>query len=193
MLTKNNGYRLFHDAVDSAMLLQGAIACAMVDLESGTCLARAGNDKLSCLESAGLVNARLLRTQMQMLEDQHHEEIEDVLITLGHQYHLIHLIHLTRSNADPTFIFVYMVLDRESANVVMARRKLKEIRCALIATPAMTQSVDEERFAMLRMPSGRGKLDEVDETWDDDELPPFMRDDVALKLLGINEDAEYVA
>ena len=47
--------------------------------------------------------------------------IEDILITLGKQYHII------RPSSRKEGIFVYAVLDKARSNLAMARRKVQDV------------------------------------------------------------------
>ena len=47
--------------------------------------------------------------------------IEDILITLGKQYHII------RPSSKKEGIFIYCVLDKQRANLALARRKVQDV------------------------------------------------------------------
>jgi hypothetical protein len=53
------------------------------------------------------------------------DSIEDILITLGRQYHIIRPVQAK------TGIFIYLVLERTKANLAMARRACQDTEAAL--------------------------------------------------------------
>ena len=49
------------------------------------------------------------------------DNIEDILITLGKQYHII------RPSSRQEGVFVYFVLDKSKSNLALARRKAQDV------------------------------------------------------------------
>ena len=104
-----------------AMEIDGALAVALVDYGSGMSLGSLGGGDSLDLDVAAAGNTEVIRAKLRTmhalnLEDQ----IEDILITLGSQYHLIRLLQ----SASGKGLFLYLVLDKNKANLAMARRRL---------------------------------------------------------------------
>jgi len=89
-----------------------------------------GGGKYLDLDLAGAGNTEVVRAKMRTMQSlQLNDMIEDILITLGKQYHLIRLM----TNADGAQnMFLYLALDRSKANLALARHQLKRIESGLV-------------------------------------------------------------
>jgi hypothetical protein len=106
-----------NETLQEVMKINGAIAAALVDWKSGMTLGTIGSGLNIDLAAAG--NTNVVRSKLSVMRDLKLKgTIEDILITLSEQYHLIRLLH---GNAN---LFLYLALDREQANLGMARHKL---------------------------------------------------------------------
>jgi len=111
-------------AITSAMSIQGCIAVALVDYESGMCLGSKANG--FPIEVAAAGNTEVLRAKLRVMADLGIEgRISDVLITLDTQYHL--LLPLRQGT-----LFLYMAIDRRTGNLAMARHKLTAVEKDLV-------------------------------------------------------------
>lgn len=111
-------------SLDEIMSIDGAIAAALVDSSSGMMLGSAGTGVDLEVAAAGnteVVRAKLKTMSLLKLKD----NIEDILITLNKQYHIIRLI------ANKPGLFLYIVLDRSRANLALARRKVSDVELEL--------------------------------------------------------------
>ncbi len=113
-----------NESIQAAMSIDGALAAALVDYRSGMCLAQQGTALNLDLAAAG--NTQVVRAKLKTMETLGlRKGIEDILITLGDQYHLIRLV----PNNDG--LFLYLVLDKAKGNLALARYKLTDIERGL--------------------------------------------------------------
>ncbi|MFF5404001.1 hypothetical protein ACFY8K_16215 [Streptomyces misionensis] len=104
--------------------IEGATGVALVDYTSGMALGTMGGSKTFDLNVAAAGNTDVIRAKMRTMEMLGiNSEIEDILITLSDQYHLIRLLKGRGGNG----LFLYLVLDSARANLAMARHQLKRI------------------------------------------------------------------
>jgi hypothetical protein len=115
-------------ALKEALQIQGAIGACLVDFDSGMALGMMGDEKRLNLEVAAAGNTEVVRAKMRTMESLGLDDtIEDILITLGQQYHLIRLL----SSDSGASLFLYLALDRAQSNLAMARLNLKKIESNL--------------------------------------------------------------
>ena len=116
-------------ALKEAMTIDGAVGASLVDWDSGMSLGALGGGKYLDLDVAAAGNTEVVRAKMRTMESLRLDDsIEDILITLNKQYHLIRLLRNSRSDQG---LFLYLVLDRQKANLALARRNLRQIESDL--------------------------------------------------------------
>ncbi|GGZ72156.1 hypothetical protein GCM10010371_34860 [Streptomyces subrutilus] len=109
---------------EATTTIEGALGAALVDYGSGMALGTVGGGKDLDLAVAAAGNTDVVRAKVRAMEMLGlADEIEDILITLGSQYHLIRLLKARGSSG----FFLYLALDRNRANLAMARHQLKKI------------------------------------------------------------------
>ncbi|MFG2577076.1 hypothetical protein [Streptomyces sp. NPDC048481] len=108
--------------------VEGALGVAVVDYTSGMALGTLGGGKDLDLNVAAAGNTDVIRAKVRTMEHLGLKgEIEDILITLATQYHLIRLLKGRTGSG----LFIYLVLDRSRSNLAMARHQLKRIESEL--------------------------------------------------------------
>jgi hypothetical protein len=112
------------DTLNALMSIDGAQAVALVDYESGMLLGEAGSGMDMEVAAAG--NTEVIRAKMKTAASLNlNDTIEDILISLGKAYHIM------RPVAKKQGLFLYLVLDRNKANLAFARRKVQDVESQL--------------------------------------------------------------
>jgi hypothetical protein len=111
-------------ALKEAMTLEGAVGAALVDYSSGMTLGEISASKDLDLTVAAAGNTEVVRSKMRTMEMlKMNDTIEDILISLGRQYHLIRPL-TSRAGAG---LFLYLALDRSRANLALARHQMRTV------------------------------------------------------------------
>lgn len=113
-----------NESLEQLMAVDGALGTCIVDYKSGMVLGKAGGGV--DLDLAGAGNSEVVKAKMQTMKSLGIKgEIEDILITLESQFHII------RPASQLDNLFVYLVLDKEKSNLALARRKVESIERSL--------------------------------------------------------------
>jgi predicted regulator of Ras-like GTPase activity (Roadblock/LC7/MglB family) len=111
--------------LDNLMTMGGAGAVAVVDYTSGLVLGSRGTAVDVDIAAAG--NTEVMRAKMRTMKDLGIAGgIDDILITLDTQYHII------RPSKSNPGLFIYMVLASDIGNLALARRKVQDADKALV-------------------------------------------------------------
>jgi hypothetical protein len=109
------------DSLSRIMQVDGAVGACIVDSNSGMMLGAEGGGIVN-LEVAAAGNTEVVRAKRKTMRSLNlKDSIEDILITLHNQYHLI------RPLSSNDALFIYLVLDKSKGNLAMARHQLAGI------------------------------------------------------------------
>ncbi|MEY2653217.1 MAG: hypothetical protein RLZZ524_244 [Pseudomonadota bacterium] len=102
--------------------LEGFIAAALVDSTSGMMIEATSNGSFD-IEAASAANTQVVQAKLKAMRavglgDQ---AIEDILISLTEQYHLIRPLGINRE------VFLYLSIDRRHGNLALARMEMKKL------------------------------------------------------------------
>lgn len=112
------------EALASLQKIDGVIGGAIGDLDSGMMLASAGSN--FDWEKAIAGNCDVVRTKARVAKSLGFpDQIEEILITLTSQYHLIRVCR------NATGLFLYVAADRERSNLATVRRRLQDVDAML--------------------------------------------------------------
>lgn len=107
--------------LDQLLTIAGAVGAVLVDAQAGMALGSATASGEFAPDLAAALATDIVRAQTTAARTLRPADVvEDMMITLGRQYHLICFPDGTQD------IFVYLVLNREQANLGMARHQLRD-------------------------------------------------------------------
>jgi predicted regulator of Ras-like GTPase activity (Roadblock/LC7/MglB family) len=114
-----------NEALNNLLRADGALCAALVDANSGMMLGQAGSGVDLELAAAG--NTEVVRAKNKTMQSLNlNDNIEDILITLGKQYHIIRPVKAKAG------LFLYFVLDRSKSNLALARRACQDAEGSLV-------------------------------------------------------------
>ncbi|WP_230633117.1 hypothetical protein, partial [Citrobacter amalonaticus] len=108
------------DSLDSLMTLDGAICAAVVDTRNGMILGHVGSGidiEIAAAGNTDVIKAKIKTIKLLGIN----EVIEDILITLENQYHILRPLQKVDS------VFIYLVLSRRDSNLALARRRVMDV------------------------------------------------------------------
>ena len=106
--------------------IAGYVGSCIADSDSGMMLAADGGGSVN-LELAAAGNTEVVRAKRATMKSLALDDaIEDILITLGKQYHLI------RPTSTNDALFIYLVIDKAKSNLAMARLALANAEKELV-------------------------------------------------------------
>lgn len=113
--------------LDTLRKLDGFLAAALVDSSSGMMLESTSSGSDFPIEIAAAANTEVVRAKLKAMDaiGMADERIEDILISLQTQYHLIRPLESNRE------IFIYLSLERDRANLALARLTLKRLEVSI--------------------------------------------------------------
>ncbi|OYT70062.1 MAG: hypothetical protein CFK52_12165 [Chloracidobacterium sp. CP2_5A] len=114
------------EALTTIIEIEGCLGAAITDWKSGMCLGTIGGTPTFNMEIAAAGNTEVVRAKMKVAANLNLKEtIEDILITLDTQYHIIRIL-----KSSPN-LFIYAVIKKDTGNLALARHKLTQIESSL--------------------------------------------------------------
>jgi len=112
------------ESLEGLLRVDGAMCAALVDSSSGMLLGKAGSGL--DLEVAAAGNTEVVRAKLKTIKSLGlTDSIDDILITLSSQYHIIRPLAATPE------VFIYLVLDSAKSNLALARIQVKKTDASL--------------------------------------------------------------
>jgi hypothetical protein len=186
-------------ALANALQIEGATGVAVVDAIAGVVLLESGKGIGLALDIAMAIHDAVLY-QPHLERGAGSKAMEDVLFTFEAEFQILRPLD---AESDRKGLFLFLALDREKGNLAMARRKLATIAGGLTIPKEMTTEVRPPRQTRANRPvvptptetttvpvreaafTVKPAVIDTRVHKDNDDMSPFLQDDVVLKLLGL--------
>ena len=166
-------------------VLPGVTAILAVNIDTGEpllCVGEMSDEKANRISST---NAKMLRLKLSMVADQYQQDVEDITVSLSDEYHLIYLLPAAEDEAHH---FLYVILNKNMANLAYARHKISALLANLSQRRDDVRLLEIEADYLMDRDNIRTKIHDTEagrNTNVTDDMPSFLRTEVALQLLGI--------
>jgi hypothetical protein len=121
------------DSLREAMTIPGVLGVGLVDSASGLAVGSAGRwphgDEPAAASATEVLRAALENTDF--AESEQGDVLEDIVVASQSRYHVLRLLNPRYSGSDAT-LFLYLWLDRDRANLAIARRSLATLADDLV-------------------------------------------------------------
>jgi predicted regulator of Ras-like GTPase activity (Roadblock/LC7/MglB family) len=115
-----------NESLQTLMSIEGALGACIVDSSSGMVLGKSSGSTIN-LDIAAAGNTEVLRAKQKTMKALGMTDaIEDILITLGQQ------IHILRPMKSRPSVFLYIALDKSRSNLALARMKTADADDSLV-------------------------------------------------------------
>ena len=113
-----------NETIAALLGIDGATAVAIVDSSSGMVLGKGGTGVN--LDVAAATTTDMLRTKLKLMKSLGlKDKLEDFLVTLDSQIHIIHPL------VERPVLYIYAVVDMARGNLAMARFRINQIEAEL--------------------------------------------------------------
>lgn len=110
-----------NEILNACMEIDGAVAAALADHETGMCLGSVGGSTDFDVELAAAGNSEVIRAKHKVMRATNiNYDLEDILLGLEKAFHILFLIK-------GSTLFFYLALNREKSNLALARHKLRDL------------------------------------------------------------------
>jgi len=165
--------------------LPGISAILAVNIDTGEPLFSTGGLCDEKINRISMANAKIIRLRMSMVADQFNQELSDIIVSLNNEYHLIYLLPAFQNSPRN---FLYIILQKDTANLAYSRHKINLLLESLLQHDDEVRLLEIETDYLIDKDNIRTKIGYTETgriASTDEDVPAYLRTEVALQLLGV--------